>query len=170
MRPLEFILHRYLTGEPYHRLADDDLWSRFREHRDEAAFRVFLERVGGRIYARCRGVLGDDHLAEEAFQEAFVALLRHRGRLPSYRAAVAWLYQTATNAARQVKRRQWRQERRDRRKAQGAPLTTVGDGPDLDAAHWRSAVAAALVQLPTAQRRAVELVYLEGMTHTEAAE
>lgn len=168
MGPLESILRRYLASEPYHRLAADDLWTRFRDHGDEAAFRVFLERIGGRIYVRCRGILGDDHLAEEAFQDSFLALLRHRGRLPNYRAAVAWLYETATNAARQVRRKRRREARRECQKTAEAPR--VAEGPDLDATARQAALTAALVQLPSAQRRALELVYLEGMTHAEAAD
>ena len=101
-------LRRYLADEPYRRLTDDDLWARFRDHREEGAFRVLLERIGGRIYARCRAVLRDDADAEEAFQEAFCALFRHRAKLPTYRAAVAWLYQTATNQARKQRRWWWR--------------------------------------------------------------
>ncbi|WP_202920161.1 RNA polymerase sigma factor [Urbifossiella limnaea] len=168
MDPLEHILRRFLADEPYRRLSDDDLWVRFRDHGDEGAFRVLLQRVGGRIYARCRAVLGDDHLAEEAVQETLLALIRHRGRLPTYGAAVAWLYQTATNTARQVNRHRWRLTRREQRKAEECPPEST-PAPDLDADARHATLTAALLRLPTAQRRSLELVYQEGMTHAEAA-
>ena len=135
MRDLRTLLRRFLADEPYRRLPDDDLWLRFRDHRDEAAFRVVLEKCGGRIYLRCRGLLGDDAAAEDAFQETFLALFRHRSKLPTYRAAVAWLYETATNKARQAVRTRQRAERRERQKAADAPTTAApADGAEL--ARW----------------------------------
>lgn len=169
MDHLRTTLRRYLADEPYRRLTDDELWARFRDHREEGAFRVFLEKTGGRIYTRCRAVLRVEADAEEAFQEAYGALFKHRSKLPTYRAAVAWLYQTATNAARMQRRRQWRSLLRDRRKAATSPADTEA-GENLAQREQREAVAAALAELPQRERRAVELVYLEGMTHSEAAD
>jgi RNA polymerase sigma factor (sigma-70 family) len=171
MDQLRDSLRRFLADEPYRRLPDDELWARFRDHCEESAFRVILEQVGSRVYARCRAVLGDDSLADEAFQEAFVALFRHRGKMPNYPAAVAWLYETATNTAR-THRRWWRRAwRRDRAKAATTPAATA-HAAELDVARreQRDALDAALAGLPKQERRAVELVYLEGMTHDEAAE
>jgi RNA polymerase sigma factor (sigma-70 family) len=171
MDRLHDLLRRYLADEPYRRLPDDDLWARFRDHREEGAFRVILERVGGRVYARCRAVLGEDSLADEAFQEAFVALFRHRAKLPTYRAAVAWLYETATNKAR-MHRRWWRRVwHHDLQKGAQTPEATA-HAPEGDLARHeqQEAVAAVLAGLPERERRPVELVYLEGMTHAEAAE
>jgi RNA polymerase sigma-70 factor (ECF subfamily) len=170
MDNLSALYKRFLVDEPYRLLPPDDLWAKVRDGSDEAAFRVFLERVGGRIYLVCRAVLGDAGHAEEAFQETFCALLRHRAKLPAYRPAVAWLYVTARSQARTIQRRQWRWRWRDRRKA----ATTEVVGPNASAVpaetERRGVVLAAVGDLPTPQRRAVELVYLEGMTHAEAAD
>ena len=43
-------LRRYLADESYRQLADDELWARFRDHREESALRMLLERVGGRVF------------------------------------------------------------------------------------------------------------------------
>jgi RNA polymerase sigma-70 factor (ECF subfamily) len=170
MDNLSALYKRFLVDEPYRLLPGDELWAKVRDGSDEAAFRVFLERVGGRIYLVCRAVLADAGLAEEAFQETFCALLRHRAKLPAYRPAVAWLYVTARSQARMIRRRQWRWLNRNRRKA-AATNTTAPDASATPAeAERRGAVLAALGELPTSQRRAVELVYLEGMTHAEAAD
>src|SRR5439155_25874400 len=103
------LLRLHASAEAYRQLPPDDLWARVRDHLDETAFRVLLERVGSRVYQRCRAILGDDHLAEEAFQDTFRDLIRGRARIPSYRSAAAWLYQAATNhaspARRQARRR-----------------------------------------------------------------
>jgi RNA polymerase sigma factor (sigma-70 family) len=170
MTPLVELIRRYLAAEPYRRLPDDDLWAKFAGPRDDQALCALLERCGARIFARCRTVLGDEHLAEEAFQETFCELYRRRARLPSYRAAVAWLYQTATNQARKARRRHWRAVRRDRARAAATPERVSG-GAEAGVVEREevTAVLAALAGLPAKQRRALELVYQEGLTHEEAA-
>jgi RNA polymerase sigma factor (sigma-70 family) len=170
MDPLRDLLRRYLADEPYRQLTPDELWARFRDHREEGAFRVLLERVGGRVYARCRVVLGNDAEVEEVFQEAFVALVRDRARLPTYGAAAAWLYETATNKARQAARHRRRAAHRERAWAAATPEAGAGAGdPDMIRREESASLAAALAELPGRQRRAVELVYLEGLTYDEAA-
>ena len=170
MPPLADLIRRYLAAEPYRRLSDDDLWARFAGPRDEQAVCALLERCGSRIYARCRSVTGDEHLAEEAFQDTFVELFRHRGRLPTYRAAVAWLYRTATNRARKAVRRHGRALRRDRARAVTTPeLIAARAEAELLRGEEVGAVLAALADLPTRQRLVLELVYQEGLTHDETA-
>jgi RNA polymerase sigma factor (sigma-70 family) len=167
---LSVLYKRFLVDEPYRLLTGDELWAKVRDGSDEAAFRVFLERVGTRIYLIGRAVLGDDTSADEAFQETFCALVRHRGKLPTYRAAVAWLYVTARSQARMIRRRQWRWRVRDQRRAATATLDTPDAATAPAEAEHRSVVLAAVGELPASQRRVVELVYLEGMTHAEAAD
>ena len=82
---------------------------------------------------------------------------------------MAWLYQTATNTARMQRRWQWRSLLRERRKAAAAAAGAEA-GDSLAQREQREAVTVALAELPERQRRAVELVYLEGMTHAEAAD
>ncbi len=168
MNPFPELVRRYLADEPYRQLSDDDLWARFRDHRDETAFRVLLDRCGARIYLRCRALLGEDGLAEDAFQDTFAELVRHSAKLPGYRAAVAWLYQTATSKALMILRRRRRAFWREARQAK----PDVAPAGESELVRWdrQEALAAALVRLPTTQRRAVELVYLEGMTHAETAD
>jgi RNA polymerase sigma factor (sigma-70 family) len=171
MDPLRDLLRRYLADEPYRPLAPDDLWARFRDHREEGALRVLLERVGGQVFARCRAVLGTDAEAEEAFQETLYALFRHRASMSNYGAAVAWLYRTATNKARAQRRWRWRTAWREWRKTTEAPAAITAEaGEELTRRERQEAVAVALVRLPERERQAVELVYLEGMTHDEAAD
>jgi RNA polymerase sigma factor (sigma-70 family) len=169
MDPLESTLGRYLSEEFNHLLNDEELWARFRDRGEEGAFRVFLQRVGGRIFARCRCVVRDHHLAEECFQETFLALIRNRTRLQTFAEAMSWLYTTATNAAAQALRRRQRQLRREVRKAAMAPLYELSK-PDLDDESTRAILTIALLHLPRAQRQVLELVYLEGLTHAAAAD
>ncbi len=155
-------VRRFLADEPYRRMPDDELWARFRDHADGDALRLFLERVGGRLSARCRAITGDAALADDALQDALVQLVTHRRRIGGYGQAVAWLYRVTDSRARMLMRKRRRAWWRDWRAARPE---AVDDRPPTDF----EVVAAAVAGLPTRERRAVELVYLEGMTHDEAA-
>lgn len=54
-------------------------------------------RYGPTIYSRCRRLLRDDALAEDATQEVFLRVLRHIESAPSDQAALAWIYRISTN-------------------------------------------------------------------------
>jgi RNA polymerase sigma factor (sigma-70 family) len=168
MDQLPHSIRRFLADEPYRRLSPDELWARFRDHKEDGAFHVLLERLGRRIYQRCRAVLGSDPLAEDAFQDAFIELVRHREKLPTYGAAATWLSQTAVNKARMIRRRRWRAWWRERWSANSG--SSPSESADvLSHRELQEVVANALVQLPERERRALELVYQDGMTHAEAA-
>src|ERR1700722_19320789 len=57
-------------------LSDAQLLGRFRAQRDEAAFVALVARHGPMVLAVCRGVLRDEHAAEDAFQATFLILVR----------------------------------------------------------------------------------------------
>lgn len=54
-------------------------------------------KYGPAIYSRCRRLLKDDALAEDATQEVFVRVLRHIESAPDDAAALAWIYRISTN-------------------------------------------------------------------------
>lgn len=141
-------VRRFLADEPYRRLSDDALWARFRDHADGHALRLFLEKVGGRLLARGRAVVGDPALADDALQEALVQLVRHRRRIDTHNRAVAWLYRVTDSRARMLLRSRRRASRRDERAARPE---AVRDRPPTEF----EAVAAAVAGLPPRERRAV---------------
>lgn len=153
------LLRQHVSAEGYRQLPPDDLWAKVRADLDEGAFRVLLERIGSRIYQRCRSILGDDHLAEEAFQNTFLDLVRRRATIPGYRQAAAWAYQAATNHSRHLRRKQ----RRWQSGAAVEPAAVPPDPPDAEA------VARLLAVLPDRYRRPLELVFWDGLSHAEAA-
>ena len=61
-------------------LSDAQLLARFRTQRDEAAFVALVARHGPMVLAVCRGVLRDEHAAEDAFQATFLILVRKAAR------------------------------------------------------------------------------------------
>ena len=46
----------------------------------EAAFEAILDRHGAMVLTVCRQVLGDGHMAEDAFQATILVLIRRAGR------------------------------------------------------------------------------------------
>jgi hypothetical protein len=81
-------------------LTDDQLLERFTARPDglcegteaEAAFALLIERHGAMVLAVCRGVLGDPHEAEDAFQATFLVLMRQAGTIRKRESVGPWLH------------------------------------------------------------------------------
>src|SRR4051812_46613748 len=58
---------------------DGELLARFVGARDEAAFADLVARYGPMVFAACRRVTRDRHLADDAFQAVFVVLAAKAG-------------------------------------------------------------------------------------------
>jgi RNA polymerase sigma factor (sigma-70 family) len=136
---------------------------------DEAALAELYDRVGGTAYGLAYRVLRDEALAEDAVQEAFLALWRTAGSfIPERAKASTWIltlvHRRAVDAVR-------REQRRRAEPLEGAPEPTEGSAEE---AAWlrleRERVQAALAQLPDQQREAIELAYYGGYTQSELAE
>src|SRR5690242_21332396 len=69
-------------------LSDQSLLRRFVAGGDEAAFHALVRRHGPMVFRVCRGVLGNTHDAEDAFQAAFLVLAKKAAAL-SWKESVA---------------------------------------------------------------------------------
>ena len=165
-QPIAGIL-RELAKAEYQALPAERLLDRYTAHRDEAAL---VERYAGLVYRRCLAVLRRDDLARDAFQETFRALVRHAHRLRRPGAVGPWLNTTAYRQAVTLRRRERRRARREvavtaePHDHRGAPAAAFAERRESTAA-----VTAALAALPDRYRLPLELVYLDGKTHAEAA-
>jgi RNA polymerase sigma factor (sigma-70 family) len=144
---------------------DGHLLGAFVSTRDEAAFEELLRRHGPMVLGVCRRVLGNTHDAEDAFQAAFLVLVRKAASIGRRQLVGNWLHGTAYRAALEA-----RAARRRRREQQGSPLPkpAVADAP----AEWdelRPLLDRELDRLPAKYREAVVLCDLEGRTRQEAA-
>lgn len=54
-------------------------------------------RFGPLIYARCKRILKDPGLSEDATQEVFLRVWRHIEKAPDDEAALRWMYRISTN-------------------------------------------------------------------------
>jgi RNA polymerase sigma-70 factor (ECF subfamily) len=132
---------------------------------DGDAVRALYGRYGPRVYAVVRRLAGDDQLAEDWAQEAWVRALR---ALPTFRGDSlfsTWLHRIAVNSALHGKRS------RERRTGREAPLDDThahgGVGGRPDAAVLRLKLDRALARLPEGMRRVMVLHDVEGYTHEE---
>ncbi len=63
-----------VTGGPVDGHGDGALLEQFTRQRSDAAFAALLDRHGPMVLSVCRGVLRDEHLAEDVFQATFLVL------------------------------------------------------------------------------------------------
>jgi RNA polymerase sigma factor (sigma-70 family) len=136
---------------------------------DESALGVLYDRFGRIAFGVALRVLRDRALAEDAVQEAFLAIWRSAERYRIERAKPStWVLTLVHRRAVDLVRRE------DRRRTE--PLREPaedagGEVPDeADLRDRRAAVQAALQQLPDEQRQALELAYYGGYTQSELAE
>jgi RNA polymerase sigma factor (sigma-70 family) len=148
-------------------LTDGQLVGRFVRSRDGDAFAALVRRHGPMVLAVCRRVAGDPHLADDAFQAAFLVLARRAADVTPREAVRAWLYGVAVRTAREARSMSARCRSRE------VPVAAV---PDRAAFADRSADGDALraldeeiARLPDHLRAAVVLCELDGLSRKDAA-
>src|SRR5439155_3418468 len=96
-------------------LSDRQLLDRFTDHRDEAAFTELVRRHGPMVLGVCRRVLHNAHDAEDAFQAAFLVLVRKAASIRQHDAIGGWLYRVAYRLSLRARSRRSRLEKREAR-------------------------------------------------------
>jgi len=147
-------------------MSDEALLSLVARSEDSALAELY-DRFGRVAYGLARRILRDDALAQDAVQEAFLAVWRSADRFVEERAkASTWILTLVHRRAVDTVRRE------ERRRAE--PLTEEHEpGSPADEAErlvQRELVGQALRRLPDDQREALELAYFGGYTQSELAE
>ena len=138
---------------------------------DEVALADLYDRIGRVAYGVAFRVVRDERLAEDAVQEAFLAVWRTAAGFVADRAkASTWILTLVHRRAVDIVRREQRR-RADPLDDETAGSATTGSAEE---AAWlrfeRERVQEALRRLPDAQREAIELAYYGGYSQSELAE
>lgn len=137
---------------------------------EESALAELYDRYGAPACALACKVLRDASLAEDAVQEAFLAIWSGASRfVPERGKAASWVMMLVHRRAVDLVRHE------QRRRADSLPDDFEGGRePSASEAVWlrleRQRVQAALRQLPDQQRETLELAYYSGFTQAELAE
>lgn len=161
---------------------DEELLRRFVENTDRKSFETIVRRYRHEIYNYLRRYLGNDELAEDAFQLAFLRVYQKAGQFDLNRRFRPWLYGVATNQAIDLQRKCNRQahqsldwtssdtESRGTSHAASIPDHRQGDADILVEGEFRERMRAAVHNVGEPGRSALELIYLQGLSYRDAAE
>jgi RNA polymerase sigma-70 factor (ECF subfamily) len=138
---------------------------------DEAALASLYDRHGPAAYGLALRIVRDPALAEDAVQEAFLAVWRGAERFERARAKPStWLLSLVHHKSVDlVRREQSRPPRADEERAPERVAETDVSGDVLRSAE-RDEVHRALARLTPPQRQVLELAYFGGFSQSELAE
>jgi RNA polymerase sigma factor (sigma-70 family) len=148
-------------------LTDAHLLKRFAEHEDEAAFAALVRRHGPMVMGVCRRVAQNPHDAEDAFQAAFLILVRKAASIARRELLAGWLYGVAYHAALKV--RVATMKRRTREKQVMQMPDPAARESDPCGAEVLALLDRELSRLPQKYQAPILLCDLEGKTRKEAA-
>jgi RNA polymerase sigma-70 factor (ECF subfamily) len=151
-------------------LSDRQLMAQMK-NADVEAFSELYDRYCDRAYRVARHVCHDGGRAEDAVQNAFLAIWRSRATYLEQRGSVAaWLLTAVRNSAIDITRRDanyiaWRDS------AAANPLpSTAGDIPErVEARAEAQHIRGLLARLPETQQAVIALAFYAGLSHTEIA-
>ena len=131
--------------------------------RDEIG--AFFQKYGSMVYRRARYILGSHEDAEEATQEVFRRVLQKGEGFQQRSRVYTWLYRITTNyCLNQIRDRRRRDELWELEKGREGPPVPHQPAPDKGIQMRRL-----LSEAEPEQARAAVCVYLDGMSHSEAA-
>ena len=153
-------------------LADEELMVHVSES-DADAFDLIYERHADAAFSLAYRISGSRVAAEEVAQDAFLAVWRNGARYEPSRGSVRnWILGIVHNRAIDSLRRAVRHESRRAGDEGLAERLMANERTDVEAGRREEAgeVRGLLAELPSDQRRVIELAYFAGFTHTQIAD
>jgi RNA polymerase sigma factor (sigma-70 family) len=137
---------------------------------DDAALAELYDRFGRVAYGLALRILRDESLAQDAVQEAFLAVWHSADRFLAERAkASTWILTLVHRRSVDLVRREDRRRGEPLERAPEAATTSTAED-EAALGFQRRVVQEALRRLPAEQREALELGYYGGLTQSELAE
>jgi RNA polymerase sigma factor (sigma-70 family) len=167
-RPLDVILRHLqrLAGFDEAGLTDGRLLQRFAAEGDEAAFETLLGRHSRLVWDVCRGILGHEQDAEDAFQATFLVLAHRAKSVRKQESVASWLYGVALRVAHRAKSEAGRRRAREK---EAADMSQEHGAPDLAGQEAQSILREELQRVPARYREPLVLCHLEGNSCEEVA-
>src|SRR5207302_3717328 len=133
----------------------------------EAAMAQLYDRYSAVVYSVALRVLGDTGAAEDVLQEIFMQLWRNPGSFDASRGNLApWLAVIARNRAVDLLRK-----RRPQTEISETIVSVESDlAAETDRGRITEKVRGVLKEMPAPQRKALEMAYFEGYSHSEISE
>lgn len=158
--------NRTSNSETANRSVDDTAMLTRIGQRDENAMESIFRRYSGPVYSVALRVLHDSGHAEDVLQEVFLQLWRNPTAFVQNRGSLgAWLVVVARNRSIDLLRRRKPSDSVD----DVVLASSVNVADEAERNVMMEKVHRALVELPSEQRKSLELAYFEGLSHTEIA-
>jgi RNA polymerase sigma-70 factor (ECF subfamily) len=140
--------------------------------RDVRAFEQLYDRHSRIVYGLVLRILQQASTAEEVVQDVFLQLWRNAGQYQAGRGPfVPWLLTLARNRA--LDNLRLKSERQRRREDQTEELPSIAQAPEyekaLDEKRRAEVVRSLMGSLTAPQKKAIEMAYFEGLSHSEIA-
>jgi RNA polymerase sigma-70 factor (ECF subfamily) len=152
-------------------IADKAMKDEARRRAEEAAIAALVSQYAGTLYRVAYSVLRNASDAEDAVQEAFVRVLRHRDTLHEVRDQRVWLIRIVWNVVLDRKRRMKTRPETDDVAELARVLPAAGLSADelVAAAQHHAHVLGCVEKLPAKERQVLMLSAFEELTSVEIA-
>lgn len=141
---------------------------------DEAAFEELIRQYEKKVYTLCFRMCGNSEDAEEAAQDAFLALWRGIDRFRQESSLSTWIYRLATNACIDTLRRRKKQSGSVSLDDEELFVDAVDTSPQpqetVEHRETQKLLQEGLSALPEEYRKVLILREIEGLSYTEIAE
>ncbi|HEX8797404.1 MAG TPA: sigma-70 family RNA polymerase sigma factor [Terriglobales bacterium] len=148
-------------------------WIRAAADGDQSALAQLYDSTKGIVYGLILRIVENAATAEDVALEVYLQVWRQaRTYDPSRGTALGWIVTLARSRAIDAVRSKGMREFRQHRSLEAVNAADAAAGPEESSAlaQRRHFVTTALQTLPAEQRRAIELAFFSGMSHTEIAE